>query len=366
MKILHLTDRWMTGGGQEHIYRVCQGLPGHHFVVMAGRDGPARGRFESLPNVETRTGVLSPKTIESIAPDIIHFHHLRPLLQWYFRCAARSLYPVVVTVHGLHVRRYDFQRNPVSRMKSWLRRVLENKLFHHAGMVIAVSREDREFLVDEYGLSNVETVFNGIPAVNLTSATATEVLNGLELPGAGLAALVPARFDFQKGHDILVKAVAHPILDKHRNRIVFLLAGDGPLRSIMEVMVMRSGVGDSFRFLGDCAHDTVLDMMRASDMVVLPSRWEGLPISLLEAGMLGKPVLASDACGNREILENQRGILFANGEPESLADELRGIIEDPSILEGYGAALRSHVLTEYSLERMVNSLEKVYADILSR
>ena len=364
MKILHLTDRWITGGGQEHIYRICEGFPNHHFVVLAGHSGPARPRFASLPNVETLTGALSRKIVDALQPDIIHIHHLRPLIHWYFRRHALSPYPMVVTVHGIHVRRYDFQRDPGSRLKSMIRRFTERKLYHRADRVIAVSREDREFLIRQYGLENVETVFNGIPAINPRSPTVDGTLEGLDCPKGGIVALVPARFDFQKGHDILINAVAHPLLSAHRHRMIFLLAGEGPLRRDMEAMALGAGVDDRFHFLGDCSHERILDLMRASDIVLLPSRWEGLPIALLEAGMLARPVLASDACGNREVLEERRGLIFVNGDPESLAKGLRGIIENPLILEGLGEKLRDHVREMYSLERMLGSLEALYENCL--
>jgi len=362
LKILHVTDRWITGGGQEHIYRICKELNQHEFMVMAAHDGPARRRFAALANVEAGIGAVTPAKVKTLQPDLIHFHHMRPLLQWFCRFPAAPDLPVVVTVHGLHVRRYDFIFTPGARIHARLRKVLEKRLLHRAGRVVAVSCEDHEFLVKRYGLTNVVTIFNGIASVETRPCAAA--IAGMERPPNGLVALVPARFEFQKGHDILIRALSLPLLKPFRDRIVFVLAGDGPRRQAMQQLALDHAVETSLRFLKDCPHDAVMAMMDACDLVVLPSRWEGLPIALLEAGMRGCAVLASDACGNREILAEKRGRLFSNTSPESLAEELVKILDNPSVLLDMGTALRKHVQRHYSLEKMLRQLERLYTECL--
>jgi len=366
VKILHLTDRWITGGGQEHIYRICQGLPAHDFVVMAAHDGPARKRFAAQENVDARIGKATPRQVSALGPDLIHFHHMRTLLQWFSRFPFPTGIPVVATVHGLHVRRYKYIHTPTSRLQSLARRILEKRLLGCVHRVVAVSGEDKSFLEERYRLRNVVTIYNGIPVPSDMEMQPPAEVPRLVRPAGGLAALVPARFDFQKGHDILIRALAHPLLERNRERIVFTLAGEGPLRRDMQRMARQYGVEANLRFLGDCSHDGVMSMMQACDLVVLPSRWEGLPIAVLEAGMRGCAVLASDACGNREILENGRGILFHNTNPESLAGQLTRILEDSTVLETLGADLREHVMREYSLERMLSRIERLYADCVTR
>ncbi|GEM_PF-790272 len=366
MRILHLTDRWITGGGQEHIFRVCEGMPQHDFVVMAAHDGPARSRFMALDNLETRTGPAAPHAVESIRPDLIHFHHLRPLLRWLCFPSRSDDAPTVVTVHGLHVRQYDFRLTPQAWILGRMRRFLEKRLLRRVGRVVAVSREDRDYMQQRYGLHNVVTIANGIAPPADDAHGADTAARWMARPVNGLVALVPARFEFQKGHDILIRALAHPSLDPLRDRIVFVLAGDGPRRHKMQRMAMKLGVDGNLRFAGDCSHATVMAMMAACDLVVLPSRWEGLPIALLEAGMRGCAVLASDACGNREILEHDRGLMFRNNRCESLAEKLAQILGEPGVLSNLGEALRVFVSSEYSLEKMLSRLERLYREELGK
>lgn len=360
LKILHVTDRWITGGGQEHIYRVCRALDHHEFIVMAARDGPARKRFAAVANVKARIGSPTPRLMKDLQPDLLHFHHMRPLLRWFCRFPAPPDLPIVVTVHGLHVRRYDFLSPFGARTSARLRQAVEKKMLVRARRVVAVSLEDHRFLRERYRLQNVVTIYNGIAGIESGPIAAEAVIPGIARPLNGLVALVPARFEFQKGHDVLIRALSLSLMQPYLDRIVFMLAGDGPRRQAMQQMARDHGVDANLRFLKDCLHDTVMALMKTCDLVVLPSRWEGLPIALLEAGMNGCAVLASDACGNREILEGKRGLLFRNASPDSLAEELVKIIENPSVLDHLGPALREHVMREYSLEKMLQQLDQLY------
>lgn len=362
MKILHVTDRWITGGGQEHIYRVCRELDQHEFIVMAAHDGPSRKRFAALANVETRVGLPTPRLIKVLQPDLLHFHHMRPLLRWFCRFPAPPDLPIVVTVHGLHVRRYEFLATFRARISDRLRRAVEKRMLVRAGRVVAVSLEDQRFLQERYGLQNVVTIHNGIARIETGPIAAEALMPGIARPPDGMVALVPARFEFQKGHDVLIRALSLSLMQPYLDRIVFMLAGDGPRRQAMQQMARDHGVEANLRFLKDCPHDTVMALMKACDLVVLPSRWEGLPIALLEAGMNGCAVLASDACGNREILEGNRGLLFRNASPDSLATELVRILNNPATLRDLGSALQQHVSRHYSLNRMLRQLNRLYAE----
>ena len=151
----------------------------------------------------------------------------------------------------------------------------------------------------------------------------------------------------------------------HRGKIVFLLAGTGPLLGRTRTRARSAGVDSFLRFLGDCTHERVLALMTHSDLVVLPSRWEGLPIALLEAGMLSRPVIASDACGNREVIPEGGGLLFRNQDPADLTRTLISALSEPGKQAQWGVQLNRKVVSEYSLEKMLESLDGLYREFQS-
>ena len=366
LRILHVTDHFTTGGGLEHIFRICSGLRGYEFSVIAAA-GPGESRFSELDGTQTVAGALTPETLSSVHPHLIHFHHIRPLAYWLLRRKKLPVIPIILTLHGLHVRKYDFQPSLLSPVKGAMRRLLEKKIFFRCDELIAVSRDDRNFLESRYGISGVRYIPNGIPIHYHPAGNhlPDRWRWNWKIPDSATVALVPARFDFQKGHDLLIRALARPEMAPHRGKIVFLLAGTGPLLGRTRTRARSAGVDSFLRFLGDCTHERVLALMTHSDLVVLPSRWEGLPIALLEAGMLSRPVIASDACGNREVIPEGGGLLFRNQDPADLSRTLISALSEPGKQAQWGVQLNRKVVSEYSLEKMLESLDGLYREFQS-
>lgn len=164
-----------------------------------------------------------------------------------------------------------------------------------------------------------------------------------------------------KGLDILLNAITlRPEMD-----CILLIAGDGPLRSEMESMAHRLEIQDKVRFLGLRSDVNVL--MQQADILVLPSRWEGLPMVVLESMAAACPVVASTVGGVPEIIEDGvTGWLVPPENPAALAEVLLSVLNNPhKRLEVAEAALRK-VKEYYSIERMAHSVLSCYKDILRR
>lgn len=355
MKIALLTDSFATGGGLVYLHQIAAGLPQHLFVVCA-HGGTATERFRDLPNVVLEPAGYGPKLVHRHAPDLLHFNHLRPLAAHCLRPGPLPL-PSLNTVHGIHLRRYDFLRGTRYRMIALARRALERHCLAKVDLTIALTESDRDYLVARLGAKRVEIIPNGIAP--LDPATLHPVPRT-----ATLHFLVPARFDFQKGHDVLLHAIAIAQTDLRAAGAQFDLLGDGPLRSKMERLARQLQVADLVRFHGTQAN--VVDWMASTDCVVLPSRWEGLPFALLEAGRQSRPVICSDACGNRDVATQGRGAtLFRNEDAHALAALLNSM-RTTAKPGGSNPALFLRAPQEYSVQHMLGRLAAAYDSTVRR
>ena len=364
MNIHLVTDEFSLGGGIEHIYQVAKGLTGIKFRIFA-KPGDAVKKFRHLDNVEIHDKGYQPSYVMEKKADIVHFHHLRPLLSFYRNPMSRDKYnvPIIFTAHGLHVHKYEFYNSMGGRINYFLRFHLEKRLLSKVGRIIAVSCEDKDFLEEKYHLKNVTYLTNGIDFSAIAAGTGlsgnkTGLRKKLDLPTEDFLFVTVARFNFQKGYDILIKAIVlvKDTVKKHKCRFIFV--GDGSEFEKMKRLSQTLSVSEYITFLG--ARIDVYDFLRVGDVCLLPSRWEGLPIVLLETGLLKVPVIASDTYGNREIIKEKNGILFKNLDTEALAGVIKDVIDNKYDLAACSENLYKEIQMNYNLEKMLSGLREIY------
>ncbi len=163
-----------------------------------------------------------------------------------------------------------------------------------------------------------------------------------------------AQMTIVKRHDLLLKALARAMAEGRDWRVV--LAGDGPLRKRLEDLAATLGIGSRVLFLG-FVRDTAPAYV-ACDVITLPSDREGLPTTILEAMACGKPVVASDVAGVKEMLDGVGVMLKANTEEDLFAGLAQ--LEEAASRENKGRAGRRRVTHEFRLEVMIRRYEKLY------
>ena len=360
MRVHLVTDRFSLGGGIEHIFQITKGLREIHFAVF-GLPGPALEKFKPLENVEIHVNGFSPVDVLESSPDLVHIHHLRPLVSFFKNPFVTTKVPVIFTVHGLHIHKYEFFKSFRARIDYSLRFHLEKRVFRKPQKVIAVSREDKRFLEEKYRLHNVMYLTNGIDFSLVEEAkkhSTAEIRKRLEFSPDEFVFVTVARFDFQKGYDILIQAISSIKTELQKFKCRFVFVGDGSEFEAMHRLSRDLSVSGYIRFLG--ARTDVYDILRAGDACLLPSRWEGLPIVLLESGLLKVPVIASDTYGNREILENNNGILFKNLDSMALGRLILEVLENKYDLPSFAENLFREVQGNYNLEKMLSGLREIY------
>jgi glycosyltransferase involved in cell wall biosynthesis len=172
--------------------------------------------------------------------------------------------------------------------------------------------------------------------------------------------LFAGRLAEQKRVDDLLKAL--DLLQHVQPEVCTLIAGDGPLRGRLEETSRAYHLDGRVRFLGH--RDDVPRLMAATDLVVLPSAYEGLPNVVLEAMRFGKPVVATAAPGTDEvIIDGQTGLLVPVGNVMLLARAIRDVVRDPALASRLGEAGRARVGAHFRADAMVAKFAELYENL---
>jgi glycosyltransferase involved in cell wall biosynthesis len=167
----------------------------------------------------------------------------------------------------------------------------------------------------------------------------------------------PARLHKQKRHSDLLKAAALV------PNALFVLAGDGPERGKLEELANRLGIASRVVFLGE--RNDVPKLLVCCDVFVLPSMYEGLPVSVLEAMAVGRPVVATAVGGTDEVVEDGvTGILVPPREPAKLAAEITRVCDDRALADSLSAAGKRRVRESFSSSSMVSGVLDVYEQLI--
>jgi glycosyltransferase involved in cell wall biosynthesis len=138
-----------------------------------------------------------------------------------------------------------------------------------------------------------------------------------------------------------------------------LVVGGGPLEGALRKDAQKLGLERFFVMLGERPDAHALCSL--FDVFVLPSLWEGLPLALLEAAAMGKPIVATDIDGVREVIQDgQTGILVPPGDPEKLAQAVLRLLQNKDLAHKLGENARTTILAAFTLSRMIEETERLY------
>jgi glycosyltransferase involved in cell wall biosynthesis len=174
-----------------------------------------------------------------------------------------------------------------------------------------------------------------------------DALPSVRHDGPGTQLLFVARLAELKGLSVLLAAVA-ALADDHAG-LALTVIGDGPERRRFELLAAELGVADRVDFVGYRSQAEVADHLAATDVFVLPSYAEGVPVTLMEAMGAGVPVVATQVGGVSELVEDgTNGFVVRPGDVEQLTDRLHRLLIDPGLRADFGAAGRDKVGTEFA------------------
>jgi glycosyltransferase involved in cell wall biosynthesis len=284
------------------------------------------------------------RAIREWRPDVVHLHStfaglaMRPLLQFF---GARPV--IVYCAHG-----WSFDRR-AGRLQLWMFERVERALSRLCDSIVCVSHKDFE-RGSSAGIpqDKMMVVLNGI--ADRTGAGLQPMSEAW--PHTGLKVLFVGRLDTQKGVDVLLGAMRQ--LGARASAIVVgsAIVGDAKAHTAPA----------NVKVLGWLPRDQIERLYASADVLVMPSRWEGLPIVALEAMRAGLPVIATRVGGIPEVVEDGvTGKLIDADAPAQLVAVLSTL--DPDTLHAMGTRARERFLKTFQIPRVVNELDTLYREL---
>ncbi|WP_030767093.1 glycosyltransferase [Streptomyces sp. NRRL F-2664] len=298
--------------------------------------------------------------LRRVRPDLLHAHSAKAGLAG--RLAARGTLPTVFQPHA-----WSF--DAVGGATAALALRWERYGARWADRVLCVSEAERRAGETEGITARWTVVRNGVdldhfrPGAPDADHDRAASRAALPLPPAfpadGPLAVCVGRICAQKGQDILLRAWPDVVAAVPAARLA--LVGDGP-----DTELLRHTAPSTVHFAGATAD--IRPWLRAADLVVLPSRWEGMALAPLEAMACGRPVLVSDVSGARESLPPGQGrlCLVPPEDPTALAEALARLLAEPRLLAELGEQARQHARTDFDVRRTTDAVSGLYHELLGR
>lgn len=167
------------------------------------------------------------------------------------------------------------------------------------------------------------------------------------------------RISAEKGLPILFDSIAQ--LHKQNYDIELTLLGDGEDRKFLEDLAKERGIANVVKFAGFVDQTTIVETLRASDIFVLPSFAEGIPVSLMEAMAIGIPVIATHVGGVTElVIDQQTGQMVSPSDAEGLANAIARYVDDGAFCQMISKNAREKVVNEFNIENQVDKLAQLF------
>jgi predicted dehydrogenase/glycosyltransferase involved in cell wall biosynthesis len=354
-RLVLLTESPAPSGVGEHMLTLAEGLRDTHDVVVAATPASgllARARARGLTVKALRPDDADdlPRWLARSRPDLVHVH---AGIGWEGHASARA-----ARDGGARVIRTEHLPYLLTEPAD---RAAHRDGLAHVDRLIAVS----DAVADSHRAiepDRLATIPNGVAPPRAPTASRA-VLRRRWALGDGPVLLMAARFATQKGHDLLLAAM--PAIRAAHPCVTLLLAGEGPLHRDIARAIAAQDLAGSVRMLGQ--RGDLPDLMAAADLLVLPSRFEGLSLVALEAMAAGLPVVASDAPGNTEMIDHGRsGWLAPAGDAAGLAATVIDALADRDRLHAVAVAAGERQRERYDAVRMIRDTAAIYAEETGR
>jgi glycosyltransferase involved in cell wall biosynthesis len=384
LRIVHVITRLIVGGAQENTLLSCEGQHdrGHDVTLITGPPiGPegslldrARGygyrvellgamRRAILPGKDYLTYRLLVRRFRELRPDVVHTHSSKAGIigRW---AAARAGVPVVIhTIHGLA---FTASTSPwVNRAYKTLERVTAPKTTKI--VCVADAMRDQSLAAGIGRREQYVTVYSGMETAPFLNPPVSreQVRAQLGLVPEHVAIGTIARLFHLKGHDDLLDLA--PRLCARWPNLRFLWVGDGLLRETFERRMRQMNLRDRFILTGLVPPSRIPELTGAMDILVHPSRREGLARALPQGSLAAKPVITYDIDGNREALvDGQTGFVLPPFDQERLSEAIDRLVGDAALRQQMGAAGRTFALGRFGADVMVDALDRVYNDCIQK
>jgi len=378
LRVLHIHTLPIISGSGINTFLTMKGLdktryqvelacaPGGPLIDLVKRNGMKVRELKHLvqplsPTHDVLALASSYMLVNKNRYDIVHTHNSKA--GFIGRLAARlSRIPVIVhTVHGFA---FHDQEPP---WRQFLFRNLERLASHWCDRIIFISQPlmDWAFRENIVDARKTAKIYSGIELDHFQPVTASEknrIRKKWHLNQKDAVIGIVSKLWEGKGHAILIHAFAQ--IKKQIPQARLVIVGEGYLYPELARLVERLGLSDSVVFTGFLMD--VAEIIATFDVAVLPSFFEGMGRVLLEAMAMERPVVASAVGGIPDLVaDGVNGFLVPPGEVKKLKEAIVKLLEDKKLARRFGKQGRKRITEQFSAKRMVQSIDRVYRELLS-
>ena len=369
IRVLQCIRQGLIGGGESHLLSLTENLNKSVFepIVLSFTDGPMVDRLKDMKienhvlftekpfDIKTWGAVKSLLIEKQI--QVIHAHGTRANsnILW----AAKSLkIPIIYTIHG-----WSFHQDQNIFVRGI--RIMAERFYIFADRNISVSVSNQQSGKKYIPSFKSTVIANGIDLAKFNPANQfADVKKELGIEKDVLIVLFAARFNAHKQPLPLISAFAK--LLPGLPRLHLLMVGDGDQKKEAMALVNKAGIQEQVTLLP--FRQDIPALLAATDVFVLPSLWEGLPIGLLEAMAMGKAVIATRVDGTIEIINHKENgyLIETAGIQENLLTALKEVVQNTALRSQFGKNAVTSIRKKYSAEAMTRSIENVYTELISK
>ena len=359
MKILHVITSLATGGAEHLMVDLLPRLRDKgndvELLVFDGAETPFMRQLRDAGIVVHRLGeggnVYSPLHIARLTKflrryDVVHTHNT----------ACQLFAPMAKLLSWSRTKLVTTEHNTTNRRRGkWYFKPIDRWMYARYSAIIAISEKAESMLRAYVHPKHLITIENGIDVDRYANAAAAPRCEMVpEYAEGDVVIAMVAGFRVQKDHDCAVRAMAElPANYK------LCLVGEGVRRAEIEALIASLGLQQRVRLMG--IRSDVPQILKAADVNLLASHWEGLSLSSVEGMAAGRPFVASDVDGLREVVQGN-GILFAEGNHRQLAEILLRLINNRDEYEKVARAC-ADAATNYDIALMVERYHQVYNEL---
>jgi glycosyltransferase involved in cell wall biosynthesis len=373
MRVLHVIDSLGRGGAERVVVDLARASAGTADTWVAPLFD--RGALElecaeaGIPLSPLRIGhrrnlllgaARLSRVIRKLRPDVVQTHLL--FSELYLALApVRSGAVHLATFHNMGFDAFE----PLPLRQRAVRVLEREALRWRFDGYVAVSERAADSARRHLGLAPIDVIPNPID-VDRVRAQAPESRQAararLGIAADARVVTLVGKLSEPKGHDVALRALS---LLPHSTRPEFIFVGDGPLKESLKALALELGVFARVRWVGETDRATALAWMRASDVAIVPSRHEGLPITLLEALAIETPVVATTVGGIPEVLTHEHtGLLIPPSNPEALANGIERLLADSGLASRLANAGLQHVRRSFGLDTIFRRYLALYERLL--
>ena len=353
MRLLQVAADGANGGGTTHVLQLLRCLSAKHEVAVATESNSYLLQQAKQLGIKTydydfMKSRFSGKAVSALSraeedfrPDITHCHGGRAA---FFASFSRSQVRRIYTVHGYHFERKPFLPRIFGK---WA----EQRNAARSDVVLFVSKYDQSLAARQRLVASTKrqhVIYNGIPDPQVASEP-----NGNSDGPIGFV----GRLVEQKHPELFLETLKR--VPDVRAEIV----GDGELKAALLEKIEAEGLSDRVHLHGGLPHREALSTMARFSTLVMPSRWEGLPILLLEAMALRVPIVATRVGGIPELIEHEKTGFLANESAQELAEFVSRVRNNPAERLAIVEAAKERVSSVFSEKAMVSSILEVYESL---